>query len=144
MYMFRKAKNLLNHKDLPKLLVFVLVVVVLLYFYVQFSKEGFQCKPDELESMIQSPEPTLVLFHADWCGHCKKLKPTWDETAKKANVDRTRMIKLDVGGKTPDQREIMDKYQIDGFPTILVFQNGVPVPYQGSRTTDDFLKTLGS
>jgi thiol:disulfide interchange protein len=142
--MFRKAKNFLNPTHLPTLLVLLLIVVLVLYFYFKYSKEGFECKPDELETMIQSPEPTLVLFYADWCGHCTKLKPTWDETAAQANVDKNRMIKIDVGGKTSEQKEIMDRYQIDGFPTILVFQNGIPTPHQGARTVDAFLNALGN
>lgn len=142
MYMFRKMKKWSDPSYLPKLLVLLLVLSLLAYFYVKYSKEGFQCKPNELDSHIQSPEPTLVLFYADWCGHCTKLKPTWDEAAKQANADEKRMIKLDVGGKTAEEKELMDKYQIDGFPTIVVFQNGNPSPYQGSRTIDAFLKTL--
>jgi len=122
-------------------LLLLLVIAFLVYLYFQ-SKEGFQCKPSELDTYIQSSEPTMVLFYADWCGHCTKLKPTWEEASKQANVDTTRMIKMDVGGKTPEQKELMTKYQIDGFPTILVFQNGTPVPYQGDRTVDAFLQTL--
>jgi thiol:disulfide interchange protein len=144
MYMFRKAKKMLDPTHLPKALVLLLIVVLVLYFYFKYSKEGFECKPDELESMIHTSEPTLVLFYADWCGHCTKLKPTWDETAAQANADKTRMIKIDVGGKTSEQKEIMDRYQIDGFPTILVFQNGNPTPYQGARTVDAFLNALGN
>jgi len=140
--MLRQFKKLSNPVYLPITLVSVLAFLMLLYFYS--SKEGFHCKPSELDQHIQSSEPTLVLFYADWCGHCTKLKPTWEEAAKKANIEKNRMIQLDVGGKTPEQKALMDKYEIDGFPTIMVFQNGVATPYQGTRTTEAFLQSLGS
>ena len=137
-------KSLMDPTYLPVTLVALLLFVLLLYFYLKHSEEGFQCQPTELESLVQSPEPVLVLFYADWCGHCTKLKPAWEEASTQANAEQKRMIQVDVGGKTPEQKELMDKYQIDGFPTILLFQNGQPTPYQGSRSVDAFLASLGS
>ena len=137
-------KKISDPSYLPILFVSLLIVLLLSYFYVNHTKEGFECKPNELDQYIKSSEPTMVLFHADWCGHCTKLKPHWNEAAEKANVETTRMVKIDVGGKDPEQKALMEKYEVDGFPTILVFQNGTATPYQGSRTTDAFLKTLGA
>jgi thiol:disulfide interchange protein len=140
----RSLKDFSNSRNLPIAIVMLLIVLILSYFYVKNTKEGFQCKPNELDQYIKSEEPTLVLFYADWCGHCTKLKPHWHEATKKANAETTRMIQIDVGGKDPEQKALMEKYEVDGFPTILVFQNGTATPYQGSRTTDAFLKSLGA
>lgn len=30
-----------------------------------------------------SKKPTIVLYHAHWCGHCVQFKPTWDAFVKK-------------------------------------------------------------
>jgi thiol:disulfide interchange protein len=138
-----EMKKLMNPTYLPATLVVLLILLVLSYFFFS-AKEGFECKPNELDSLLKSSDKVLVLFYADWCGHCTKLKPAWEEAATKANSEKKRMIQIDVGGKTAEQKELMDKYQIDGFPTILVFQQGVPTPYQGSRSVDAFLSSLGS
>ncbi len=135
-------KKVLKPSNLPRLLILVLVLIILFYVYTKYLKEGFECSPNELDSLIKSPEKTMVLFYADWCGHCKKIKPDWEECSKKVNKEEKRMIKVDVGGKTPEQKELLDKYQIDGFPTILVFQNGTAEPYQGERSVEAFLKAL--
>ena len=129
-------------KHIPGYLMILCVILLLIaYVYLQ-PKEGFECKPEEIDAYIRSSEPTMVLFYADWCGYCTKLKPVWEEAATQANTDTNRMIKIDVGGKDPEHKDLMKKYQIEGFPTILVFQNGTPVTYKGDRSVDSFLETL--
>lgn len=136
-------KNPLFKKShLPTLFIAILVLFVLFYLYNRYLKEGFECSPDEVETHIHQDDKTMVLFYADWCGHCKTLKPVWNEAAKKANTDGKRMVMIDVGGKSAEQQALIDKYEIDGFPTILVFQNGNPQPYSGKRDVDAFLKEL--
>jgi len=132
----------LMKKHLPSCLMILCVLLLLIAYVYLKPKEGFECKPSEIDTYVQSSEPTMVLFYADWCGHCTKLKPIWEEASTQANTDTNRMIKIDVGGKEPENKDLMKKYQIDGFPTILVFQNGTPVPYKGDRTVDSFLQTL--
>lgn len=123
----------------PILLLVGVAILAFLYFYKQ---EGFESKPNELDVLIKRPEKTLVLFYADWCGHCKKMKPVWDETAEKVNKEKTRMVKVNVGDKTDEQEALIAKYKIDGFPTVMVFQNGKPTPYVGEYTEEMFMKIL--
>lgn len=145
--MFRKLKLFSKPDYVPATMVILLIVCLLGYFYIQNSKEGFEseCSPQELDARLASPEKTLVLLYADWCGHCKKIEPEWSDASSKSNG---RMLQRNVGAKdvskeTADEnKEIMDKFNVDGFPTILVFQNGKVVPYEGSRTADAFLAKL--
>jgi thiol-disulfide isomerase/thioredoxin len=135
----KKKMSLPKTKDLL-LILGVVVIFALGYFYM--NQEGFEAKPTELDQYIKRPEKTLVLFYAEWCGHCKTLKPIWDEAAETANTKEKRMLKVNVGGKTAEEEALLKKYKIDGFPTVMIFQSGNGTPYEGEKTKDTLLKLL--
>ena len=80
----------------------------------------------------------VMLFYADWCGHCKKIKPQWDEAS--TEIGNEKMIKVNVGEGTPEQKELMEQYDVNGFPTILIFENGQSKGPFPSRDKSSFLE----
>ena len=83
---FKLLKNILRPNNLPRLALMLAILLALYFVYTNYLKEGFELAPAKLEDEIASGKK-LVLFYADWCGHCKKIKPEWDETAKEVNKE---------------------------------------------------------
>jgi thiol-disulfide isomerase/thioredoxin len=145
--MFRKIKPFLKPDYAPAGAILLIILILLFYFYLNDAKEGFEndCGISELKAKEESKEKTLVLLYADWCGHCKDLDPVWAKASSKSNG---RMIQRNVGAKDPppekeaENKAIMDKYGVEGFPTIILLQNGKAVPYEGPRTVEAFLEKL--
>jgi protein disulfide-isomerase-like protein len=135
------AKKMFEPKNLPKLLLLLAVLLVLFLVHRYFLKEGFESKSGDLEEDIADGKK-VVLFYADWCGHCKEFKPVWDETAKEVNKDEKKMIKVNCGEGTIEDKKIMEKYQVDGYPTIIIFEDGKPKKYDGKRTKEDLLAVI--
>ena len=133
----KDIKGLFTPKNLPRVIILLIILVVLYFLYTTFLKEGFETESGNLDDQVKSGTK-LVLFYADWCGHCKKIKPVWDETAKEINSDEVKMIKVNCGEGTEKDKEIMKKYSIDGYPTIIKFVNGKATLYQGDRNSDSF------
>jgi thiol-disulfide isomerase/thioredoxin len=133
----KELKGMFAPKNLPRIIILLIILVVLYFVYDKFLKEGFETQSGNLEDQLNSGTK-LVLFYADWCGHCKKIKPVWDETAKEVNVDEVKMIKVNCGEGTDEDQRIMKKYSIDGYPTIIKFVNGKASLYQGERDSDSF------
>lgn len=83
------------------------------------------------ELVLKSKELWIVEFFAPWCGHCKKLAPEW----KKAAGNLRGQVKL--GHVDCDaEKSLMSRYNVQGFPTILVFgaDKDSPLPYEGARS----------
>jgi thioredoxin 1 len=74
------------------------------------------------EEVLQSDQPVLVDYWAEWCGPCKGLAPVLDEVAREYE-GRLKIAKLNVDQNS----EIPPKYNIRGIPTLILFKNGVEV-----------------
>jgi thiol-disulfide isomerase/thioredoxin len=140
----KQIKGLFTPKNLPRLIISLIILGVLYFVYEKFLKEGFkegfETSSGDLDDQVKSGTK-LVLFYADWCGHCKKVKPDWTATASKLNTkDDVKMIMVNCGEGTEDDKAVMEKYSVDGYPTILKFVDGTPTLYQGERTSEGFKK----
>lgn len=80
---------------------------------------------------------SFVKFFAPWCGHCKRLAPTWEELGRKffAN-ENVHIAKVDCTNNT--SKQLCYEQEVDGFPTLYLYRNGRKVSeYNGPRNLDD-------
>ena len=77
----------------------------------------------DLEVFLRTEKkPSLVMFYAPWCGHCKKMKP---ELAAAASMMKGKYVLAGMDVDTPDSYRVREHFNITGFPTIIYFENGV-------------------
>ena len=69
--------------------------------------------------VLQSQQPVLVDYWAEWCGPCKMIAPILDEVANEyAGKLKVAKVNIDDNQDTPQQ------YGIRSIPTLLMFKGG--------------------
>ena len=92
--------------------------------------------------IINSNQPVLVDFFAEWCGPCKMMGPILKEVISQVNGE-ARIIKVDID-KNPAAAA---KYNVRSVPTLIVFKKGEIIWRQsglvsGKQLTDILQKLI--
>jgi len=78
----------------------------------------------------QGDELWIVEFYAPWCGHCQALVPEY----KKAARALKGVVKVGAVNADEDQ-SLASEFQIQGFPTIKIYNGKKFEDYNGERTS---------
>jgi len=135
--------------------VFIVAVIIMAVFYPnRFRKMDRQENFENLDALMETPastnnsgdddpktvfsstKPTMVLFYAPWCGHCKTMKPEYEQLREKYMKNPNKnvvMINCD------DHKEFASKAGVQGFPTLRLYKNPKDdkyIDYEGPRTAE--------
>lgn len=69
--------------------------------------------------VLNSSEPVVVDFWAEWCGPCKMMSPIVDEISGELS-GKVKVVKINID----ENPNIPTQYGIRGIPTFMVFKGG--------------------
>lgn len=93
---------------------------------------------------------TMMLFYVDWCPHCKTAKPEWNDLkaeydGKAINGYTVTFVEYNCTNESAEVNGLMDKYNIEGYPTIKLLKDNQIIEYDAKptkSTMEQFLNTV--
>ncbi len=102
------------------------------------SGEPIHITDDSFEKVVmQSELPVIVDFWAPWCNPCKMIAPTLDKLAKEQE-GKLLIAKIN----TDDHAQWMQKFGIQGIPTLLFISKGKVVHRQVGALPEKMLREV--
>ena len=80
---------------------------------LNLSSENFE------KEVLNSEEPVLVDFYADWCGPCKMMAPVVESLAGELK-GKARVGKINVD----ENQDLAMEYNVMSIPTLIIFKDG--------------------
>lgn len=81
--------------------------------YVIGTEQNFKAE------VLESNQPVLVDFWAEWCGPCRMIAPSVEQLARDFE-GRAKIVKVNVD----EEQMLASQYGIRSIPTLLFFQGG--------------------
>ena len=71
------------------------------------------------EDVLQSSQPVLLDFWAEWCNPCKQIGPSLEEISEELG-EKITIAKINID----DNPKVPGKYGVRGIPTLMIFKDG--------------------
>ena len=84
---------------------------------------------ENITAKINLKSNIIIVFHTEWCGHCKRFIPIFDEASKYSMLSSYSFIKV----QCSDHKEVCEHFEVRKYPTIKVYIRGVEQSTEPNR-----------
>jgi thiol-disulfide isomerase/thioredoxin len=130
--------------------IFVIFVTIGVYTYNGIQSQQKNKFADVANANRRNVEAIVYFFHVDWCPHCKKALPEWKNfvskyDGKEMNGYKIKCVDKDCTSETSDITELINKYNIDSYPTIKLIKDNTTIDFESkitASTLEKFVETM--
>ena len=150
--MRESLNNLTNNKLIIIFIILWLFITIVIAFYVYNSYIKPIIGKHKLnkefgnKNINNSEDIQIMYFFTEWCPYCKTAKPEWDKFSNYINnINNTNDYNIDLVSINCDEKKnIADKYNIEGYPTIKLFYKKKVYDYDAKVTKNNLIEFLNS
>ena len=151
--LMQRVSGFMTWQTIAIIVVVLLLCVFAYYTYKQYvdTKTSFHANRENIPKDVNSNKTaTLMLFYVDWCPHCKTAKPEWESLKSEydgntINGYTITFVEHNCTNESEDVSQLMDKYNIEGYPTIKLLKDNQVIEYDAKptkSTMEQFLNTV--
>ena len=151
--LMQRITGFMSWQTIAIIVVVLLLCVFAYYTYKQYTdtKTAFHANRENIPKDVNSNKTaTLMLFYVDWCPHCKTAKPEWESLkseydGRNINGYTISFVEHNCTNESEDISQLMDKYNIEGYPTIKLLKDNQVIEYDAKptkSTMEQFLHTV--
>jgi thiol-disulfide isomerase/thioredoxin len=128
------------------IIIFTIILAVIGYFIYKSTQDKTDSNytPNNegmTDGSSNGKDVEIMLFHTDWCPHCKTAKPEWEQVKAEFDgkqVNGRNIIFTDVNctNESPDVERMMNAYKIEGYPTIKLIKDNQIIDFDAKPTKD--------
>lgn len=125
------------------------MIYIAYYVYNQFVGKKTAFTPNRGETENSNKTANLLMFYVDWCPHCKTAKPEWNSLkdeyeGKQINGYNLMFTEYNCTNETEEIEQLMNKYKIEGYPTIKLLKDNQIIEYDAKPTKSTMLQFLNT
>jgi thiol-disulfide isomerase/thioredoxin len=149
----QRVGDFMNWKTIAIVIAVVVFLIFGYYTYKHYSATKTTFKANRENGPIDQNSnkiATIMLFYVDWCPHCKTAKPEWETLkaeydGKSINGYTMSFVEHNCTNESDEVSQLMDKYNIEGYPTIKLIKDNQVIEYDAKptkSTMEQFLQTV--
>lgn len=127
----------------------LLFILASIFAYYRYAKPALSIEHLTMQSDIANMgndsttgKAVIYFFHADWCPHCTKAQPIWDDFSASNNKKTMKgyeIVCMDINCTDDSNKEVqkhISTHNIQSFPTVLMVKDGTTIQFDGRITKD--------
>ena len=129
--------------------VFIIFLTIGIYAYNTIQSQQKNKFSDVANANRRNRDAIVYFFHVDWCPHCKKALPEWKNFVskydnKEINGYRVKCVDKDCTKETSDITELINRYNIDSYPTIKLIKDSSTIDFESKITASSLEKFVNT
>jgi thiol-disulfide isomerase/thioredoxin len=117
----------------------IIFIIISIYAYSKIYKKEEKKNNNKFNDVANKPESsddiTVLFFHVDWCPHCRTATPKWQTFCENNNnklINGFKVICNREGIDCTDDNDIVNKYNIESYPTVIAYKGNKRYDYDAS------------